>query len=77
MRVDRLQIECVMSGGAYTVGVTSWDGLKGRLCHIGTYSGLSFWEMNDVVGSTIETYRPGTEFFLTDGQISVQAPLFD
>ena len=77
MRVDRLQFECSMYGGGYTVSVHAWDGLKGRLVHLEAYDKLSLGEMRDVIGAVVDNFRPGTEFMVTDGMISIQSPLWD
>jgi len=77
MRVDRLQLEIALRGGGYVVGVTSWDGVKGRLCHLRYVDKLSYTEMCDVVMFYTDSFRPGTEFFPTEDQTFVQAPLFD
>ena len=77
VRVDRLAIEMSMHRGAYTAHVTAWDGLKGRLTHVGTYESLGFAELLQVLEGTVESYRPGTEYWLQGDQTFTQAPLFD
>ena len=77
MRVDRLSIETSIHRAAYMVHVTTWDGLKGRLTHHGTYDNLSWAEMCQVVESTLDTLRPGTEFVVDRDQVVIQSPLFD
>ena len=66
-----------MRGGGYFVHTTSWDGVKGRLTHLGNYEHLGLEELRDVLLSVLESHRPGTEFTIVDGQTWVQAPLFD